>query len=70
MLTRRRSPSLVMIFALLSFTFGVSSSVTFARQGKFVPTGSMTTARGGPTATLLSDGQVLIAGGEQNDFSR
>jgi hypothetical protein len=33
------------------------------KTGSFSPTGSMTTARDGQTATLLSDGRVLIAGG-------
>ena len=32
-------------------------------SGSFSPTGPMTTARDGPAATLLADGQVLVAGG-------
>jgi hypothetical protein len=31
--------------------------------GTFAATGSMTTMRGGPAVTLLSDGKVLVAGG-------
>jgi WD40 repeat protein len=36
------------------------------KSGSLIPTGSMTVARYRPTATLLSDGQVLIAGGRSN----
>ncbi len=37
--------------------------------GKFSPTGSMTTARDGATATRLADGRVLIAGGVDSSFA-
>ena len=53
-------------FVLTVLLLGVASHGAIAlaqSQGAFTPTGDMTTQRQGHTATLLTNGKVLIAGG-------
>ncbi len=53
-------PQLFVLIGILAFTQGADAQI----RGVFVPTGHMTTARAGHSATLLLDGTVLIAGGD------
>jgi hypothetical protein len=50
--------------ALLCASLTTFAGTAFEQQGTFVPTGSMITKRACHTATLLNNGKVLIAGGD------
>jgi hypothetical protein len=55
--------SLAIAVGGLGSTVGARSAEGPLDGGIFEPTGSMTIGREGPTATLLGDGRVLVAGG-------
>lgn len=65
--TRCRS-SAVGAILLTALSLGLAAC-SAPRVGSFVPTGSLTTGRSSHAATLMQDGRVLIAGGEQDTLT-
>jgi len=65
-MTRKAKPSaMIVLYVALA-----QASVTLAQSpGTFTATGRMTTPRAGHTATLLTSGKVLIAGGRSLGFT-
>ena len=51
------------VFVVTTAAAGCGGGKPIPSAGTFAATGSMTTMRGGPAVTLLSDGKVLVAGG-------
>lgn len=59
------SPSTLIVFTTSLVLF--ASTAALAASGNWVSAGNVHTARDGHTATLLSNGNVVIAGGENNN---
>jgi hypothetical protein len=58
-----KDPSPLPELLLFLLLFSYASTAAAQAPGAFAPTGNMTTPRVGHTATVLNNGQVLIAGG-------
>jgi multimeric flavodoxin WrbA len=66
----RRILPQVLVLAMLTASLTVLTRPAMAQQeGMFIPTGSMNNPRGGPTATLLNNGKVLVTGPTSNGSS-
>ncbi len=59
----RKSAAWIVYIAVLCIA---ATTFSFAASGTWSPTGTMLSARDGHTATLLVNGQVLVAGGTNN----
>jgi len=55
------------MIALTAVLVIAMNTVTFAASGTWASTGNLQTPRDGHTATLLSNGNVVAAGGENNN---
>jgi hypothetical protein len=64
---KRLGPLIDLSVLSLLMAFVYTSSAVAQAPGTFIPTGNMTTPRISHTATLLLNGKVLIAGGD--DFN-
>jgi hypothetical protein len=59
-----RSEHSIGTHGIVTYSDLVSAEFYDPKSGRFSPTGSMAAARDGHIASLLSDGRVLIAGGD------